>query len=157
MQKTWTAALGKLTYGIYALTTFHEKKMNAMIASWVTQISYDPPLIMVAVHPDRYSHRLIEKSGVFNLHILSGDQKDIMSRFKGPDPEAKFSGIQWRPGITGCPILQKCIAYLECRVSDSFRPGNHTLFIGEIVAAEIFSDENVLTTLDYRGQYIGQS
>ena len=59
MDERWLQALGSMTYGIYVLTTHHEEKINGMIASWVSQISYDPPLVMVAVHPNRYSRQLI--------------------------------------------------------------------------------------------------
>jgi flavin reductase (DIM6/NTAB) family NADH-FMN oxidoreductase RutF len=76
-----------------------------MIASWVSQISYDPPLITVAVHPNRYCHHLVRQSGCFALHSLARSQMDLLSHFKGPDPEAKFAAVQWESGTTGCPIL----------------------------------------------------
>ena len=63
MKDKWIRALGSMTYGIYVLTSFYEEEINGMIASWVSQVSYDPLLIMVAVHPNRYSHNLIDKSG----------------------------------------------------------------------------------------------
>jgi len=71
MDERWLHALRNMTYGIYVLTTAHEEKINGMIASWVSQVSYDPPLIMVAVHPNRYSNGMIRESGAFVLHILS--------------------------------------------------------------------------------------
>lgn len=156
MENKWIQAFGKMTYGIYILTTFYEDEINGMIASWVSQISYDPPLVMTAVHPNRYSHQLIEQSGSFALHMLSKKQADFLSRFKGDDPKGKFGGIQWTKGKTGCPILYECIAYMECTVKAAYKPGNHTLFIGEIVDAHRFSDDDLLTTLDYRGQYLGK-
>ena len=71
MKNEWLRALGKMTYGIYVLTTFYEKEINGMIASWVSQVSYEPPLIIAAVHPKRYSHHLIEQSGCFALHTMA--------------------------------------------------------------------------------------
>jgi flavin reductase (DIM6/NTAB) family NADH-FMN oxidoreductase RutF len=156
MDKTWIQAFGKMTYGLYVLTTFYEDQINAMIASWVSQASFDPPLMMAAIHPSRYSHRLIEKSGCFALHIPAKNQREYLSRFKGPDPAAKFDGIQWIKGESGCPILKQCVAYVECRVRDSYRPGNHTLFIGEVVDARRCSDEEPFSSMDYDGQYLGQ-
>ncbi len=67
MKKEWRNALGYMTYGIYVLTVKNGSDFNGMIASWVTQVSYDPPLIMAAVHKDRYSNRLI--SGNHTLFI----------------------------------------------------------------------------------------
>jgi len=156
MDERWLQALGRMTYGIYVLTTSHEEKINGMIASWVSQISYDPPLVMVAVHPNRYSHQLVRQSGHFALHLLSRSQKDFLGRFKGPDPEAKFASIPWERGKTGCPILKECLGYLECRVRETLTPGNHSVFIGDIVDAQIFSNEEPLTTLDYEGTYVGR-
>ena len=156
MKKKWIEAFGKMTYGIYVLTTFHEDEINGMIASWVSQISYDPPLVMVAVHSNRYSHQLIEHSGSFALHSVSKKRADFLSRFKGDDPGGKFVGIQWARGKTGCPILNECSAYVECTVKAAYTPGNHTLFIGEVVDANRLSNDDLLTTLDYHGQYLGR-
>ena len=156
MQKDWIEILGKMTYGIYVLTSFHKEEVNGMIASWVSQISYDPLLIMAAVHPNRYSHQLIEKSGCFALHVIDRQQVELLACFKGPDPKAKFSSVQWERGQTGCPILSECLAYLECNVKASYTPGNHTLFLGEVVAAQSFTDGIPFSSLDYNGVYLGK-
>ena len=148
--------MAHMTYGIYVLTTRHKDTVNGMIASWVSQVSYDPPLIMVAVHPNRYSHDLLMKSGYFALHILARAQKDLLARFKSPDPESKFSSIAWCDGETGCPILEDCIGSLECRIRQTLVPGNHTLFIGEVVNTRFNGDNTPLCTLDYEGCYIGK-
>ncbi len=156
MNERWLHTFGTMTYGIYILTTCHDRNINGMVASWVSQVSYDPPMVMVAVHQNRYSLGLIQKSGSFALHLLSRNQKDLLSRFKGPDPEAKFTSIEWTKGKTNCPILKDCLGYMECVVRGRYAPGNHTLFIGEVVEAQIFSHEDPLSTLDYEGVYIGK-
>ena len=156
MQSSWIKAISQMTFGIYVLTTAHKETINGMIASWVSMISYEPPLIMAAIHPNRYSHGLLEKSGCFALNILSQHQKDYLSRFKGPDPNAKFAGINFKMGKTGSPILSDCIGYLECEIVEHYKPGNHTLFIGEIIDAESLPDRVPLSTLDYEGVYLGK-
>lgn len=156
MDERWLQTLGAMTYGIYIMTTHHEDNINGMIASWVSQVSYDPALVMVAVHKNRYSNQLIEQSGNFALNLLSRNQKDLLSRFKGLDPQGKFATLQWKKGKTGCPILKECLGYLECVVRTKYAPGNHTLFIGEIVDAKIFSKQDPLSTLDYEGVYTGK-
>ena len=149
--------LKHMTYGIYVLTTRFEDTLNGMIASWVSQISYEPPLILAAVHPNRYSHTLLHKSGHFALHIIARGQRDLLSRFKGPDPEKKFASIQWSEGLTGCPILKECIGFMECRIRQHLSPGNHTLFIGEVVRAGFNAAHPPLSTLDYEGCYLGKN
>jgi flavin reductase (DIM6/NTAB) family NADH-FMN oxidoreductase RutF len=156
MKAQWTKALGTMTYGIYGLTTFYKDEINGMIASWVSQVSYDPLLIMVAVHQSRYSHHLIEQSGCFALHVLHRDQAEFLNRFKGFGPQEKFAGLRWQRGATGCPVLEDCLAYFECRVKSQYAPGNHTLFCGEVMASQVFSEGAPLTTLDYEGVYLGQ-
>jgi flavin reductase (DIM6/NTAB) family NADH-FMN oxidoreductase RutF len=156
MKAPWLKAFGRMTYGIYVLTTRHEDIINGMIASWVSQVSYDPPMILVAVHPNRYSHGLLEESGNFVLHVIERSQKELLARFKGPDPAEKFSGIHWEPGRTGCPVLEGCLAWFECRIKESCRPGNHTLFVGEVVDAAGGLAGTPLCTFDYEGMYTGK-
>lgn len=157
MEKAWPIILGKMTNGIYVLTTSFEKEINGMIVSWVSQVSYDPPLIMVAIHPSRYSHNMVKQSGCFALHILSKNQADLIGLFKGSDPASKFKNIQWNKGNeTGCPILKQCIAYMECEVTESHNPGNHTLFVGKVKDADIVLDDEPLSTLDFSGTYLGK-
>jgi flavin reductase (DIM6/NTAB) family NADH-FMN oxidoreductase RutF len=157
MEQQWQTALGQMTYGIYVLTTKKDDAINGMIASWVTQVSYDPPLILAAVHPNRYSHDMIVQSRVFGLHIIDQSRKDLLARFKGPDPKEKFSEIAWKKGKTGVPVLQDCLAWFELQVQEQHQPGNHTLFIGKVVAAGVHSDATPLSTLDYDGMYTGKA
>ncbi|WP_373498989.1 flavin reductase family protein [Desulfococcus sp.] len=157
MEHEWYRALGKMVYGIYVLTTAHGKEQNGMIASWVTQVSHQPPLILAAVHPSRYSHSLIRQSGGFALHVIAKEQKALLAQFKGPDPAAKFSDLAWHKGKTGSPILQDCIAYLDCEVKESLAPGNHTLFIGQVIDGRLVAEGQVLDTGDYDGAYTGKS
>ncbi|MFO7876858.1 MAG: flavin reductase family protein [Desulfovermiculus sp.] len=152
----WLQALGKMTYGLYVITAGQGQDIGGMIASWVSQISYAPPLIMIAVHPNRYTHNLIHKGGSFVLHMLDKDQEGFLTRFKGPDPAGKFSGLDWTLGLTGAPVLTDCPVYLECRVTSTLAPGNHTLFIGEIVQAGWRRETSPLTSLDYSGMYVGR-
>lgn len=156
MKAEWADALGKMTYGIYVLTSGYGQQINGMIASWASQISYKPPLIAVAVHTHRYSHQLIEKGGSFALHVLDQSQKHFLSRFKGKDPQAKFFDLDWTAGKTGCPVLSECLAYLECELRTRCRPGDHACFIGEVVDAGVLAKGSPLTTGDYEGVYLGK-
>ena len=156
MKKEWIAALGQMTYGIYVLTTRVDDVINGMIASWVTQVSYEPPLVMAAIHPNRYSHDLVEQSRSFALNILDQSQKELLKIFKGPDPEQKFSDIPWESGETGAPILKNCLAWLELTVKERHMPGNHTLFVGEIIDGGTRHSGTPLCTLKYEGMYVGK-
>ncbi|MBW1942253.1 MAG: flavin reductase [Deltaproteobacteria bacterium] len=156
MEEKWLHALGAMVNGIYVLTTGDDARMTGMIASWVSQVSHDPPMVMVAVHPNRYSHQLIKKTGSFALHLLLKEQKHLLVHLKGPEPEKRLEDLAWRAGETGVPILQDCLAYLECVLRARHEPGNHTLYIGEVVGADLFSAEEPMSTLDYEGFYVGK-
>lgn len=156
MQDALLKTMAHMTYGIYVLTTRTGETINGMIASWVSQVSFDPPLFMVAVHPNRYSHDLLVQSGHFALHVIDDQQKDLLARFKGPVAREKFDAIAWHEGVTGCPILEDCIASVECRITQQLVPGNHTLFVGEAVDAVFHAEKRPLCTLDYDGCYLGK-
>lgn len=157
MDKNWQAALGAMTYGIYVLTTRRDEAINGMIASWVTQVSHSPPLILAAVHPNRFSHDLMAENGAFGLHVIDRRRPDMLKRFKGPDPAKKFDALEWTDGHTGVPVLKDCLAWFELRIRERLTPGNHTLFIGEIVAAGVNQSGTPLSTLDYDGMYTGKN
>lgn len=157
MKTEWLNILGSMSYGIYILTTAYEDKINGMIASWVSQVSYEPPLILAAIHPDRYTHNLMENSGYFVLHFLDRQQKGLIKQFKGPDPALKFESMLWERGKTRCPVLKDCLGFIECEVKEKYSPGNHTLFIGEIVHASMEGQGAPLSTLDYEGFYSGKN
>ena len=156
MQEAILNNMARMTYGIYVLTTRHHDIINGMIASWVSQVSFEPPLFTVAIHPNRYSHQLMLESGRFALNIVAREQKNLLARFKGPIAAEKFDAIAWRNGTTGCPILLDSIGCFECRIIQRLSPGNHTIFIGEAVNAVFHTDRAPLCTLDYQGCYLGR-
>ncbi len=157
MQPAWQIAFSRMTYGIYVLTTHHEIVINGMIASWVSQVSHDPPLIMAALHPNRFSHSLMKQSGHFALHVIARSQKNLINTFKGPDPSEKFAGLDWQTGLTGCPILKNCLAWFECKIKETYQPGNHCLFVGQVIRAGGSGKDRPLCTLDYEAVYTGRA
>jgi flavin reductase (DIM6/NTAB) family NADH-FMN oxidoreductase RutF len=156
MDAEWLQALGTLTTGLYVLTSGQGEDVGGMIQSWVSQVSYEPVLIMAAVHPNRYTHGLIQRSGAFGLHSISRDEPGLLSRFKGPDPKAKLAGLDWVRGATGVPVVRDCLACFECTVRSSLTPGNHTMYIGEVVRVWNFSSARPMCSLDHEHVYIGR-
>jgi flavin reductase (DIM6/NTAB) family NADH-FMN oxidoreductase RutF len=150
-------ALEKITYGLYILTTKRGKEINGMIASWVSQVSFSPPLVMAVIRRNRYSHKMVKESGVFALNVLGKDNSGLVSKFKLPTPDEKFKGIRWETKTTGAPIIGEAIAYMDCKLVNSIDTGDHTIFIGEIVDADTLKDSIPMTSLDYGKVYIGQS
>lgn len=155
MNKT-ARAMAHLSYGIYVLTCAKGGEKHGMIASWVSQVSHDPPLIMVAVRTNRRIHPILQEAGAFALHVLDKLDKKLIGRFKLPTSEERFQGLDCTAAETGSPIIKGALAWLDCTLVDSITPGDHTLFIGEALAADC-SEGTPMTSIDYGKVYLGDS
>lgn len=133
-----TDVLTNLTHGVYVLATRRGRQTSAMTAAWVTQASERPPCLAVAVRGDRYTHDLILESTTFALSVLREDQVDVATHFSETSSEYhdKLLGVPYGLTPGGSPHLLDCIAYLDCKVLDTVRAGDHTLIIGEVTAGE---------------------
>jgi len=150
-------AMARFTYGIYVLTTMKGDEKHGMIASWVSQVSHDPPLVMVAIRKNRRVHPIVMEMGAFALHVLDKEDKRIIGRFKLPSPAQRFEGVECVTLETGCPILKDTLAYLDCRLVETVDAGDHTLFIGEALAADATEEGTPMTGWDYGKVYLGSS
>ena len=111
------------------------EERNGMTASWVTQVAMSPVLVAASIDSTAITHRLIATSGVFSINLWDREDTRVFVKFSKP---ATFEGgsLNGRPvrfGVTGAPIFEEAIAYLDCRVQQSVPLGSHTIFIGEVV------------------------
>ena len=138
-------ALRKITYGFYIVTTrkrgeemsTHEQDyVAAATVSWVSQASFDPPLVTVAIRKQSDLHETIEKSRVFAVNIVGKGDQDMLKPFaeKSRVEGSKINGFSFQDGETGAPILDEAPAYFECKVVEDITRGDHTVFVGEVVA-----------------------
>ncbi len=132
-------ALKRIISGVYVITTGAGDIINGMTAAWVTRVSFNPPMLCVAIGKTRYTHELIEKSGVFAVNILGENQIDLGKHFgfKSGRDFNKFQGIPYETEKTGSPILKDTAGYLDCEVRNSCDAGDHTIFVGKIVSAGV--------------------
>ena len=122
------------------------EKPNIITIAWATPLSINPPLIGILVAPRRYSHELISRAKEFVVNIPTVEilDKAIECGKTSGRRHDKFSefGLTPRPAkAIKIPIIEECVAHLECRLTDQVTTGDHTLFIGEVVAA--YADEGV--------------
>ena len=136
------AALRYLTHGVYVLGTRRGRQWNAMTASWVMQTSERPPCVAVAVRNDRYSHDIVLESETFALSVLRDDQVDVAAHFADTSGEYhdKLQGIPYGLTPGGSPYLLDCLAYLDCRMIDRARAGDHTVVVGEVTASDTLDE-----------------
>jgi flavin reductase (DIM6/NTAB) family NADH-FMN oxidoreductase RutF len=116
---------------------------NAMTTSWITQLSMDPVLIGIGVDNSAVTHRLISDGGSFTVNLWSADETRVFVKFSKPATfeEMALNGRSVSEGVTGAPVFDEAIAYLDCEVRHTHDLGTHTLFIGEVIDAGIRDDE----------------
>jgi flavin reductase (DIM6/NTAB) family NADH-FMN oxidoreductase RutF len=135
-------ALRHLTHGVYVMGTRRGRQSNAMTASWVMQTSERPPCLAVAVRSDRYTHDITLESQTFALSVLRDDQVDVATHFADTSGEYhdKLQGIPYGLTPGGSPFLLECLAYLDCKVIDTARAGDHTVLVGEVTASDTLDE-----------------
>ncbi len=129
--------------GVYVVTVRKGDIINGMTAAWVTQVSFKPPLIAVAVAPPRFTHDLIKDSGYFCINTIPEDGKKIAKHFgfKSGRKTDKFKGYTYTNALKGSPVLEQACAYIECELQSTCEAGDHTLFIGSIVDHALLKED----------------
>ena len=151
-------ALRKIPHGVYIVGVKHGEQLNAFTATWLTQVSFTPPLVAVGIKKDSHSLTMIREGRVFSVNLLGKDQKPVAEHFVKPSAAIgeKLHGVRHRPGATGAPVLEEAIAYFECEVREiASERGDHAVVIGEVVDAGVRKDEPALTLMDTGWHYGG--
>jgi len=145
--------IGHFATGVTVITTAAGEEMQGMTANAIASLSLDPTMILVCVEKSTHTHGVLERSGVFAVNILASHQEDVSRLFaKRAEPEINsLRGQRFIIGESGAPVLEDCLAYLECKVAQVFEGGDHSIFIGEVVAATVVSE--VAPLVFYRGGY----
>jgi flavin reductase (DIM6/NTAB) family NADH-FMN oxidoreductase RutF len=140
-------AMNHLTHGVYVLGSRRGREVNAMSAAWVTQAAETPPCVAIAVRDDRYTRNVILDSASFSLSVLREDQVNVATYFGETtgEHEHKLRDIPYGETPSGSPYLLDCLAYLDCRVLDTVRAGDHTVIVGEVTAGETLDVDRPLT------------
>ena len=150
--------LRMFTYGLYAVTAKAGVETSMMTANWITQCSFDPPMVMLAVEHDSHSLHVIEQSGGFAVNIYESGQRELaghlgMTFTKHPE---KIKDIATRPGpATGSPLLEPALGWVECKVVNRIPAGDHVLFIAEVVEVGLNREGTPLTLKEAGFKYAG--
>ena len=153
--------LWTMPYGLYVLGSRAGDRRNGMTMNWVSQVSFEPKLLGVGIEKGALTHELVTASGVFVLNTVSREDRSIVRKFTKPvevdEAASTLNGFPFHDGVTGAPILDQAPAFIECEVRQPVEVGNHTFFIGEVVACGFQADEDtpVLRMEDTRMNYGG--
>jgi len=148
-----TKALRNLSYGLYVVGSQKQGKLNAQIANTVVQVTSEPPSISVCINKQNLTHKFITESKVFTASILAQDTPlSFIGHFgfkSGRDVD-KLKDINYKLGETKAPIIiDHSVAYLEAKVINQIDVGTHTIFIGEIVGADVLGEGEPMTYAYY--------
>lgn len=133
-------ALARFATGVTVVTAPARDGPHGVTVNAFASLSLDPPLVLVCIERGRYSHAVLEASGVFAVNILAVDQEPLSRFFSSatrPEGPQAFRGIPHRSGRTGAPVLEGCVAILECRTVAQYPGGDHSIFVGAVEAAEV--------------------
>jgi len=131
-------AMRRWSTGVTIVTAQNQSIRHGMTVSSFTSVSLQPPIVLVALEQSTRTHVLVSTTGFFGVNILSSEQKAISECFAGQEceDEDRFTGLETHSLVSGAPLINGSLAYLDCRVLAQFISGSNTLFIAEVLAAQ---------------------
>jgi len=153
--------LWKMPSGLYVIGSHAHERLNFMTANWVSQVAFTPKLIAVSIEDEALTHSLVHEGQAFSISIIDREDRAIVRKFTKPvdvDLEAQtLNGFPFHDGVSGAPILDQAVAYVDCELHATVDAGSHSLFLGEVVDAAFLQDEEteVLRMEDTRMSYGG--
>ena len=145
-------------YGLYAVTVRHDGEDHGMTANWVTQASFEPPMIAVAVENTAKTIGMIRDAHHFAVNLLQKDQRDVAGKLGRSSEQApqKLKGVKTKPApVSGTPVLADALGWVECRLMTTVPAGDHTLVLGEVIEAGVERDGEPLTLQEAGFKYSG--
>ena len=132
--------------GVFVVTLASGDRVNAYAAGWVVRVSEVPVMIQVAVWEENYSYELAQDAEHFVVHILEDDQQAVARHFGQQSGRSidKLAGYATHPGTSGLPVLDDCIAHLECEVTFRRVFGDHIVLVGKVIDSNIHRDGDAL-------------
>lgn len=145
IDKRLSPALQMIANGVFVIGAEHRGQVRGFTATWISQVSYEHPLVMVSVSKAHDTYPLIVSSNRFVVNVLGASQSDIARHFgrrKGPgETDVQYFREEWG---RSSPILKDALAVLECEIQSTHDAKDHTIFIGEVVNASVFREEDPL-------------
>jgi flavin reductase (DIM6/NTAB) family NADH-FMN oxidoreductase RutF len=130
-------ALRHFPSGVTIVTVKVGDQIHGLTVSAFVSVSPEPPLVAVMIDHRHRAHQLLEqKEAVFAINVLHQDQIELSNRFAWVKNEDRFAEGRWTTALTGAPVLDDCLAWLDCTIHASSKAGTHTVYIGEVQAAE---------------------
>lgn len=141
--------MSQFASGVTVVTTALGERLAGLTVSSFASLSLNPPLVLICIDHAASSHDVIAAAGKFAVNILAEDQEYLSRRFAMHDG-AKFAPHSYTLSENGLPLLEGVLAQIECRLHSALPGGDHTIFVGEVIAARVFGGRPLLY---YRSGY----
>lgn len=150
-------ALRTFTYGLYAVSCAEGEAVNIFTANWLSQVSFEPPLLVVSVENASKSLPMILGSRVFTVNTLRSGQRELAGKLgkSAIQHHDKLSGIAYDIGANGCPILRDALAWVACEVRGTLEAGDSTLVLAEVVDVGVLAEGPALTMAEAGFRHAG--
>jgi flavin reductase (DIM6/NTAB) family NADH-FMN oxidoreductase RutF len=143
--------LGHWASGVAIVTTrTPDGRVCGLTANAFTSLSLDPLLVLVCIEKNADTHDCVREAGTFAVNILGSDGETLARRFAAWEVDRKFDGLAHHPEQTGAPVLDEALAWVDCRLVAQHDGGDHTIFVGEVLAGDAGTGTPLLY---YRGGY----
>jgi flavin reductase (DIM6/NTAB) family NADH-FMN oxidoreductase RutF len=136
-------AIGRIASGVFIVTAQKGGKSEGLLASWVNQAAFNPPMIMAAVKKERHILEMLSKGSKFSLNVLSKTNMDIFKNFVKPHEPGldRFAGLNMLETQKHAPVFADAVAYLDCVTVSLTEAGDHLVVLGEIVGGDLLQAE----------------
>ncbi|MBX9694774.1 MAG: flavin reductase family protein [Cyanobacteria bacterium] len=149
-------ALGRLSSGVYITTLESNNEKHGMLATWIIQAAFKPPMLTMSLQSQRDIYRFLEKGSRFSVNTISKKNMDIFKAFAKPhkDGEDRFAGLRLAELDSAGPVFADALSYLDCVVRDQMNAGDHIVILAEVTAGQLLNeDEAMLHTRKNGFQY----
>jgi flavin reductase (DIM6/NTAB) family NADH-FMN oxidoreductase RutF/rubredoxin len=142
-------ALYKIGYGVYVVCSKKGDRFNGQIANTLFQVTSEPPTVAVSINKKNLTYEFIKESKIFTASVLC--QETPLSfighfGFKSGREINKLEGVEYKIGVIGSPVvLENAISYIEAKVTHELDVGTHTIFVGEVVGADVVNNKTTMT------------
>lgn len=154
-----TKALRDLSYGVYVVATPDENRYAGCVANSAMQITSSPATVALSINHDNYTNSCIQKSGMFSLSILREQSNPSIIGtfgFQSSRDTDKFASVPYELR-SGVPVLKDARGYLVCKVVNKMETSTHTVFLGEIIDADLLQNGQPMSYSYYHNVIKGKT
>ena len=152
--RAFRQVLGQFCTGITIITTTDNSVPSGFACQSFAALSLEPPLVLFCPTKVSRSWHAIEASGRFCVNVLTENQRELCARFGSKEPD-KFAGVDWHPSPLGSPVLDGCLAHIDCTVHSVHDGGDHFVVFGAVQSLSEVPAVKPRPLLFYRGDYTG--